>query len=71
MTKIDDLSSLPKNTYVSFAQNGNCKVCGRYKDLRMGSCFGCVDKVSGRKVPNGHELWETANPNNRWAVIEQ
>lgn len=45
-----DLSYLPSDTYVSFAQMGNCKVCGEHKDLRMGSCFTCSNFVDGETV---------------------
>lgn len=56
-------------TYYAFEQMGNCRVCGRHEDLRCGSCFSCSPKVSGKRVDGDrHELWETANPQNRWWV---
>jgi len=57
------------DTYVSFAQTADCKVCGRYEDLRMGACFDCADQVTGREIPGGHELWVIKNPSNRWKVV--
>jgi hypothetical protein len=58
--------------YVSMAQIGYCKVCGKEEDLRMGACFDCSDKVGGRELsPGTHELWEIGNPNNRWIVSEK
>lgn len=50
------------------AENGHCKVCGSYKDLRMGACFKCSDQVAGKPIPGGHELWDSKNPENRWKV---
>lgn len=32
-----DLSALPADTYVSFAQVGSCRRCGKHEDLRMGA----------------------------------
>lgn len=64
-----DLSFLPPDTYVSFAQIGPCKVCGQEQDLRMGACFTCADHVDGRKIHGGHELWDSRNPSNRWRVM--
>ena len=58
----------PADAYVAFAQWGNCKVCGRHQDLRMGACFKCSDQVAGKKIPGGHELWDSKNPDNRWQV---
>ena len=58
--------------YVSIAQMGNCKVCGKYDDLRYGVCGVCCDRVSGRLIgPGKHELWETTNPDNRWIYSEE
>lgn len=65
-----DLSWLPKNTYVSFAQIGQCQMCGRTEDLRMGACWDCADFADGRPIPGGHELWDRRNPSNRWTVRE-
>ncbi len=66
-----DLSALPPNTYVSFAQEGPCRVCGCTKDLRMGSCYDCCEFVDGRPIDGGHELWDRRNPANRWRVQGQ
>lgn len=65
-----DLCALPADTYVSFAQWSNCKVCGQHEDLRMGVCFHCADFVDGRSIPSGHELWDSRNPDNRRFVRE-
>ncbi len=56
--------------YVVREQMGTCKLCGEYRDLRMGVCFQCSDYVSGRKIPGGHELWDSRNPANRWVVYD-
>jgi hypothetical protein len=57
--------------YVSFAQFGNCNVCGQHQDLRMGACFTCADKVDGEEVsPGNHRLWEMGNPRNEWFCSE-
>ncbi len=66
-----DLSALPHDTYVSFAQVGECKVCGKEEDLRMGACYDCADVVDGRQIPGGHELWDSRNPEVKWYVREQ
>lgn len=71
MAKIIDFSGLPQNSYVSVAEFAHCRVCGKYQDLRSGACFDCADRVSGKKIEGGHELWETDNPANRWTVIMQ
>lgn len=38
-----------ENTYLSVETFGNCKVCGRYLDLRFGTCFKCADRVTINK----------------------
>lgn len=65
MTKV---LTLPEGTYLSMAECGYCKVCGHHDDLRMGACFVCAGKISGRAIEGGHELWETKNPSNCWRV---
>lgn len=65
-----DLSHLPSDTYVSFAQMGNCKRCGKHEDLRLGACWDCADRCGGRRIPGGHELWDLDNPDVRWFVRE-
>lgn len=62
---------LPQGTYMTMAEWGYCKVCKAYEDLRCGACFDCCGKVDGRKIEGGHELWERANPSNRWRVQVQ
>lgn len=59
---------LPEGTYMCVAEMGFCKVCASYSDLRCGACFDCGSKVSGKPIEGGHELWETANPRNKWRV---
>lgn len=59
---------LPEGTYMCIAEMGYCRVCSAYRDLRCGACFDCSGKVSGKPIAGGHELWETANPDNRWKV---
>lgn len=62
------MSQTPNETYISITQNGNCKVCGAYKDLRYGCCFECSEFVEGIEIPHGHEFWDIRNPSNRWKV---
>lgn len=62
---------IPPGCYVSMAEIGHCKVCGAWKDLRMGACFTCCPKVTGQKIDGGHELWEIENPTNKWQVLPQ
>lgn len=62
---------IPPGCYVSMAEMGHCKICGAWKDLRMGACFGCSSKVTGRSIDGGHELWEIENPLNKWRVVAQ
>jgi len=58
--------------YVSIAQIGRCKVCGRNDDLRFGACFGCSDYVDGERVSETtHRLWDTRNPGNEWFASEK
>ena len=66
-----NLSHLPSDTYVSFAQVGTCRRCGREEDLRLGACFDCADHCGGRPIPGGHEIWDKDNPSNRWKVQTQ
>lgn len=59
---------LPDRTYLIADNWGTCKRCEAYQDLRMGSCFSCSDRVGGKPIPGGHELWDMDNPSNRWTV---
>ena len=59
----------PANSYVALVQDGHCKICGMFGDLRYGSCFSCSEFVDGKLIPGGHELWDTRNPRNRWRVV--
>jgi hypothetical protein len=52
--------------YIVKSNMGNCRVCLEMKDLRCGVCFFCSDKVTGKKIPGGHLLWEINNPQNKW-----
>lgn len=61
----------PEGTYVAMAEMGDCRVCGKREDLRMGACFHCSSNVSGKRIPGGHELWQTDKPTNRWQVKAQ
>ena len=46
---------------------GDCRLCGEYKDLRMGCCFYCADYVDGKETEEGyHLLWDKDNPSNKW-----
>ena len=65
----DDLSNLPAGTYVATAMEGDCRLCGVRKDLRMGVCFKCSDYVAGHEIPGGHQLWDSRNPQNQWKVL--
>ena len=58
----------PSDVYVAVETWGDCKVCGRHQDLRMGACYDCADHVSGKPIPGGHELWDSRNPSNRWQI---
>lgn len=57
-----------ENIYVAMAQIGPCRICGRETDLRMGACFSCADQVDGKPIQDGHEVWDSKNPSNRWKV---
>lgn len=63
-----------KPPYVAMACFGNCKVCGRYQDLRCGACFACADRVAGKVLTTGadgtvvHRLWSVDNPDIVWHV---
>lgn len=57
--------------YVSFAQVGQCQVCDRHRDLRMGSCWDCSDHVDGAEVsPGVHKLWSKTDPSRSWFVSD-
>jgi hypothetical protein len=62
--------------YLSFAQIGNCQVCGQEEDLRFGTCFDCADFVDGEELKHRvtgqvvHRLWDRRNPDNDWYVEE-
>jgi hypothetical protein len=61
-----------KDTHVSIAQWGNCKVCSEHKDLRYGSCFKCSDFVEGEQISQiTHKLWDSRNPSNVWYASEK
>ena len=62
-----DLSKLPLDTFIIAEQWGNCHVCGKYDDLRDGSCFSCADYV----VSDGEMAWDVRNPRNKWSVRTQ
>ena len=64
MKDIIDLSGLPPESYIITEQWGNCRVCGKYDDLRYGSCFACADFV----MTDEKEAWDVRNPLNRWSV---
>jgi hypothetical protein len=36
--------------------NGECKVCKKHRDLRMGTCFSCCDAES--ILADGVDMWE-------------
>lgn len=60
-----------ERTYVSIAQIGNCRVCGREQDLRYGVCFTCSDQIKGERISETtHRLWDSKNPRNEWYVSE-
>lgn len=54
--------------YEVFERMGNCMICSKRHDLRMGVCFSCSPKVDGEKIPHGHRLWDMDNPENSWVV---
>jgi hypothetical protein len=66
MDDIIDLSDLPEDVLVSSGTWGNCKVCGKYQDLRYGVCFTCSDWVKSDDV----EAWDVRKPNVRWSVLK-
>ncbi len=57
-----DLSVFLGGTFVEEAMEGDCNVCGRRRCLYYGACFDCSNKVAGRPIPGGHELWEKDRP---------
>lgn len=59
-----DLTNLPADSLICMEQMGNCRVCGKYDDLRYGVCFHCGDLVKS----DGEEAWDVRNPSNRWSV---
>jgi hypothetical protein len=60
-----------KDAYVSLAQMGNCKACGGYQDLRLGTCFTCAPKITGVKISEvTHKLWHIDNPTEVWYYSE-
>ena len=66
-----DLSGFPVDSYIIEEQYGNCRLCGKYQDLRYGSCFLCSEHVVGEPIPGGHRLWDSRNPLNIWEVRTQ
>lgn len=54
--------------YVITEQMGNCKICGKYEDLRFGVCFDCAvpacirDKCPFRRLvyhgQGRHQIWK-------------
>ena len=57
--------------YKVMTQVGTCLRCGSDRDVRMGACFGCSEKIDGEKVPGGHRLWDIDNPQNQWFVSDR
>lgn len=48
-----------------------CKLCGKKKDCRCGTCFDCSQFVAGELVtPGVHRLWDSRNPVNSWYYRE-
>ena len=64
MKDIIDLTGLPPESYIIVDQWGDCHVCGKYDDLRYGSCFDCSDFV----MTDEKEAWDVRNPSSRWSV---
>ena len=65
-------NTLPDDDYVAMVQNGYCKVCGPFKDLRCGACYQCAPQVGGRPDgQGGHILWDSKKPTNTWRVRVQ
>lgn len=62
---IIDLSNLSPNTFISTEQWGTCHVCGKYDDLRYGSCFNCADWV----VTDEKVAWDIRSPDKKWGVL--
>lgn len=58
----------PPDSYIAMSCWGDCKRCGRHQDLRFGACFTCADRIAGKTIEGGHELWDQDNPSNRWQV---
>lgn len=55
--------------YESYCRIGNCRICKKEQDLRMGVCFSCSDLVDGEKLSdNEHYLFERDNPDNSWII---
>jgi len=59
-----------ERTYISGDRPSPCIMCGKFEDLRCGSCFDCSTFVGGMKIPGGHILWDTRNKNIIWSVNE-
>lgn len=64
MDDIIDLSDFPPDTMIITEQMGNCNVCGKYEDLRYGSCLNCADYV----MSDGKQAWDIRNPSKKWNV---
>jgi len=62
--EIIDLTNFPEDSYIVIEQTGNCKICGKYDDLRYGSCFSCSDFVKS----DGKKAWDVRNPMNKWNI---
>lgn len=62
------------SVYVIKNHFGDCRICGKHKDLRCGACFNCAKRVNGEKFgtdANGlevHKLWDQDNPTNSWLI---
>lgn len=55
-----------KNTYICIDTWGHCKACGKYDDLRYGSCFDCADFI----VTDEKKAWDIRNPKKKWDVVQ-
>lgn len=54
----------PEESYIIIEQWGHCKSCGKYDDLRYGSCFSCSDFVKS----DGKQAWDVRQPHKKWNV---
>jgi len=58
---------LEKEPVIHDVYDAKCKLCPTVADLRCGVCFSCKDRV--RITDDLKEVYEYANPRNRWPFV--